>query len=72
MVTRDNLGLFYIISPISSHWTTCYFIRGSRGVSVVRWTGTGRAPDDVRAALAKHQADFSPEEAERMIHYFDK
>ncbi|RAK68286.1 hypothetical protein DLM85_09680 [Hymenobacter edaphi] len=72
LVSQNNFGLFYIISPLSSHWTTCYFINGSRGVSVIRWTGAGQTEKDVRKALDRHREDLGATQADSILHYFDK
>jgi hypothetical protein len=72
LITYNDLGLFRINSVVSSHWNTCYFINGSRGVSVIRWTGAGQAVQDVGRALARHRADFSAAQADSLLHYFDK
>ncbi|TGE21285.1 hypothetical protein E5K00_13405 [Hymenobacter aquaticus] len=70
VAATNHIGLIKIESTASSHFTAQYFIKGLSGISTIKQE-EGQTVANVKAALAQHQGDFSPEEANRIISYFE-
>lgn len=72
MITQNHLGLIKIDSPVSSHWVSQYFIKGSTGVSTIDLAQDREViKANVKAALNQHKGDFSSEDESRIISYFE-
>ncbi|TGE27701.1 hypothetical protein [Hymenobacter metallicola] len=66
----NHVGLIKIESAASSHFTAQYFIKGRSSISTIKLE-EGQTVVNVKVALAQHQGDFSAEEANRIVSYFE-
>ncbi|GAB3239253.1 hypothetical protein GCM10027346_32350 [Hymenobacter seoulensis] len=70
VISKNHLGLIAVESTISSHWTTRYFIRGHKTVSILR---TDQASNAIEKALVKHKGALTTGQADstRLIYRKD-